>query len=87
MKNTLIQNCIGNHTDVMDNREKIVSFFNKTIKRAAICLLIYSFYTFCCYIFLYIKFGLFVSRHQADLFAIESSQPAFWVVLLILFLV
>ena len=87
MKNTLIQNCIGNHTDRMDTTDKIFSFFNKTIKRAAIWGLIYLLYTTCLYVFMYIKFGLFVSSHQANLYVIESSQKAMWVVFLILFLV
>ena len=87
MKNTLMQNCIGNHTDHMDTTDKIFSFFYKTIKRAAIWLLVYLLYTFCLYVSMYIKFGIFVSSHQANLFVIESSQKAMWVVFLILFLV
>ena len=87
MKNTLIHDCIGSYTDVNYNKDKLVSFFDKTIKRAALCCLIFLLYTLCCYVFMFIKFGFYVSRRHAALFVIETGKYSWWVGLLTLFLV
>ena len=87
MKNTFIHDCIGSHTDVMDNKDILVSFFNKTLKRAALCCLIFLFYTLCFYVFMFIKFGFYVSRRHAAISVVETGKYFWWVGLLTLFLV
>ena len=75
---------------LVDNSDKIVSFFCTGIKRIALFCSLLAFYLFCCYFAIRCRFGLHIDprdMREVNYYVLESGKHSLWVALLALFFV